>query len=83
MKYDINRFKNAQNDCYEQVLFEIRNGKKTSHWMWYIFPQIVGLGRNATKYGSSRNFMGSDGMKLCFGSAAEMSIEKALKYRFR
>jgi uncharacterized protein (DUF1810 family) len=48
MKYDLNRFKTAQNDCYQNVLSEIKNGKKTSHWMWYIFPQITGLGKSGT-----------------------------------
>ena len=48
MKYNIDRFKTAQNSCYEQVLEEIKNGKKMSHWMWFIFPQISGLGRSLT-----------------------------------
>jgi uncharacterized protein (DUF1810 family) len=48
MKYDLNRFKIAQENCYPQVLSEIKNGKKTSHWMWYIFPQISGLGKSGT-----------------------------------
>lgn len=48
MKYDLNRFKTAQNDCYQNVLSEIKNGKKSSHWMWYIFPQIAGLGKSGT-----------------------------------
>jgi uncharacterized protein (DUF1810 family) len=48
MKYDLDRFKTAQESCYKQVLEEIKNGKKTSHWMWYIFPQIAGLGKSGT-----------------------------------
>jgi len=48
MKYDLNRFKTAQENCYAQVLHEIKNGKKVSHWMWYIFPQISGLGKSET-----------------------------------
>jgi uncharacterized protein (DUF1810 family) len=48
MNYDLNRFKIAQDNCYPQVLSEIKNGKKTSHWMWYIFPQISGLGKSGT-----------------------------------
>ena len=39
-----NRFLEAQERSYEDALKEIRNGMKTSHWMWYIFPQIKGLG---------------------------------------
>lgn len=48
MKYDLNRFKIAQENCYPQVLSEIINGRKTSHWMWYMFPQISGLGKSST-----------------------------------
>ena len=52
MNYDLSRFKIAQEDCYHQVLTEIRSGNKTGHWMWYIFPQIEGLGKSlmAKKY---------------------------------
>ena len=48
MKYDLTRFKTAQLSCYEQVLQEMKNGKKLSHWMWFIFPQIEGLGKSST-----------------------------------
>jgi uncharacterized protein (DUF1810 family) len=43
--YDLNRFLDAQKNVYETALREIRNGRKQTHWMWFIFPQIVGLGR--------------------------------------
>lgn len=42
--YDLSRFYKAQEHDYERALSEIRNGRKESHWMWYIFPQIEGLG---------------------------------------
>lgn len=42
--FDLNRFVEAQADDYERALDEIRGGRKRSHWMWYIFPQIAGLG---------------------------------------
>ena len=48
MKYDLDRFKIAQDNCYKQVLEEMKNGKKLSHWMWFIFPQIAGLGKSIT-----------------------------------
>jgi uncharacterized protein (DUF1810 family) len=48
MKYNLERYKTAQDRCYEQALEEIKNGKKTSHWMWFIFPQITGLGKSST-----------------------------------
>jgi len=43
-KYDLTRFVDAQASSYEQALAEIRNGRKQTHWMWYIFPQLAGLG---------------------------------------
>ena len=46
--YDLARFLAAQNPQYSQVLNELRTGRKTSHWMWYIFPQIQGLGSSDT-----------------------------------
>ncbi len=42
--YNLVRFVRAQADDYEQALSEIRSGRKRSHWMWYIFPQLDGLG---------------------------------------
>lgn len=45
--FDLNRFVRAQQAVYEQALSEIRSGRKTSHWMWYIFPQFDGLGSSA------------------------------------
>lgn len=46
--YDLNRFVQAQEHTYEQALAEIREGEKVSHWMWYIFPQLEGLGSSPT-----------------------------------
>jgi uncharacterized protein (DUF1810 family) len=42
--FDLQRFIDAQEPVYEQVLRELRAGGKTSHWMWFVFPQIAGLG---------------------------------------
>ena len=44
----LNRFIEAQQNIYPSVLKELHNGKKTSHWMWFIFPQINGLGYSST-----------------------------------
>lgn len=41
---DLQRFKDAQRNDYEQALQEVKSGRKCTHWMWYIFPQIRGLG---------------------------------------
>lgn len=46
--HDLNRFVQAQAMDYDQALCEIRAGRKRSHWMWYIFPQFVGLGFSST-----------------------------------
>ncbi len=46
--YNLQRFLDAQASIYEEVLKELKQGRKTSHWMWYIFPQIKGLGRTST-----------------------------------
>lgn len=46
--YDLNRFVQAQAGIYEHALAELRAGRKRSHWMWYVFPQIAGLGFSAT-----------------------------------
>jgi len=47
-EYDLSRFITAHQRDYKTALSEIRNGHKTSHWMWYIFPQLKGLGRSST-----------------------------------
>lgn len=44
MHYNLKRFTEAQERDYELALSEIKNGRKRSHWIWYIFPQIKGLG---------------------------------------
>src|ERR1700756_677595 len=46
--YNLARFLSAQKDDYAQALAEIQSGRKRSHWMWYIFPQVDGLGWSAT-----------------------------------
>jgi uncharacterized protein (DUF1810 family) len=46
---DLERFVTAQDSAgtYRRAVAELRNGRKTSHWMWFVFPQIAGLGRSA------------------------------------
>ncbi|MCC8392405.1 DUF1810 domain-containing protein [Paraburkholderia sp. MMS20-SJTR3] len=46
--YDLQRFVDAQDPVYAQVRDELRHGRKRSHWMWFVFPQIRGLGASAT-----------------------------------
>ena len=51
--FNLNRVLEAQEDSYAQALSEIQAGRKESHWIWYIFPQLVGLGHShqAVYYG--------------------------------
>ncbi len=44
----LQRFLDAQDGVYEQALAELRAGRKRSHWMWFVFPQIAGLGHSST-----------------------------------
>lgn len=47
--YDLQRFVSAQSaGVYQRSLAELRAGRKASHWMWFVFPQVAGLGRSAT-----------------------------------
>lgn len=54
----VQRFIEAQEDVYETALKEIQSGRKRSHWMWFIFPQLKGLGRSSTSM-----FYGLDGVE--------------------
>jgi len=44
--FDLQRFVDAQAQTYEQALAELRDGEKRTHWMWFVFPQVAGLGRS-------------------------------------
>lgn len=46
MEFSLDRFRSAHDRNYEMALQEIKAGRKESHWMWYIFPQILGLGHS-------------------------------------
>jgi uncharacterized protein (DUF1810 family) len=46
--HDLERFVQAQERTYEVAVAELRRGRKASHWMWFVFPQIAGLGRSPT-----------------------------------
>jgi uncharacterized protein (DUF1810 family) len=45
--YELERFVTAQDPVFARVLAELKQGRKTSHWMWFVFPQIAGLGSSA------------------------------------
>lgn len=46
--FDLSRFVDAQSGVYPTVLAELRAGRKTSHWIWFVFPQLAELGRSPT-----------------------------------
>ncbi|MCC6515729.1 MAG: DUF1810 domain-containing protein [Chitinophagales bacterium] len=48
MKYNLDRFLSAQEEDYALAYNEIKAGRKQSHWIWYIFPQLAGLGSSST-----------------------------------
>lgn len=48
MTYALDRFLEAQEPVYAEVLQELRDGQKRGHWIWFIFPQLVGLGHSST-----------------------------------
>lgn len=56
-EYNLNRFLEAQGENYNRALREIKEGRKRSHWMWYIFPQLKGLGKSVTS-----EYYGIDGI---------------------
>ncbi len=56
-RYNLTRFLDAQNKLYPTALGEVKNGQKKSHWMWFVFPQLKGLGHSATA-----KFYGIDGI---------------------
>ncbi|MCR4714815.1 MAG: DUF1810 domain-containing protein [Treponemataceae bacterium] len=56
MGFDLDRFKKAQEEDYPYALQEIKAGRKRSHWIWYIFPQLKGLG-----FSSMSEYYGIDG----------------------
>jgi uncharacterized protein (DUF1810 family) len=53
--YNLERFVTAQNDVFDDVRAELRSGRKESHWMWFVFPQLRGLGHSsmASRFGIS------------------------------
>lgn len=56
-EFDPDRFLVAQEGFYDKALSEIRKGRKTGHWMWFIFPQVRGLGHSALAQRYAINFL--------------------------
>ena len=78
--FDLQRFVDAQAPVYERVRAELRNGRKQSHWMWFIFPQIAGLGHSAMaqRYAISC-FGGSQGVSRPSGAWARIARMHTLR----
>lgn len=74
MSYDLQRFKEAQERDYETALQEVRAGRKRSHWIWYIFPQLKGLGQSSTSY-----YYGIDGIGEARAYLADPSLSSRLR----
>jgi len=56
VEYNLQRFIQAQEGVYQKVISELKSGKKRTHWMWFIFPQIEGLGKSSvSQYYAIRN----------------------------
>jgi uncharacterized protein (DUF1810 family) len=64
--FGLDRFVTAQNPVYDQVLAELRDGRKRGHWMWFIFPQLRGLGHSQ--------------MAAAFGIASRQEAEAYLNH---
>lgn len=83
--FDLHRFVSAQERSYDTALAELRSGQKQSHWMWYIFPQIDGLGHSPTakfyaikSAEEARQYLEHPvlGPRLLAGSEAVLSVER-------
>ena len=79
---DLSRFVTAHEQSYRTALGEIRNGRKVSHWMWYIFPQLRGLGNSQiSRYYAVRGldeaaaFLKDPYLTLTHGIAAEPLLQ--------
>lgn len=84
MEEGLERFLDAQRHVYDTALEEIKGGRKKSHWMWYIFPQLRGLGHSETAWyygikdgGEAKDYLGHPvlGARLEEISAALLSLD--------
>ena len=88
MEYDLNRFCEALDFAYELALGEMRAGRKRSHWIWYVFPQVKGLGRsyNARYYAldgveEARQFLNDEELGGRLREITEVVLEHRLSRR--
>ena len=74
MSYDLQRFREAQEQDYLTALNEVKEGRKRSHWIWYIFPQLRGLGQSSTSF-----YYGIDGIGEAKAYLADPLLSSRLK----
>jgi uncharacterized protein (DUF1810 family) len=83
-RYDLRRFVDAQDGVYDRALGELRRGSKTGHWMWFVFPQVAGLGFSAMsqRYGigsldEAREYLADPvlGARLRESAAAVLAVD--------
>ena len=72
--YDLARFIKAQDGVIEQALDELRSGRKSSHWMWFVFPQLRGLGASPTA-----QFYGLASLEEALAYLAEPTLGERLR----
>ncbi|MFJ5294994.1 DUF1810 domain-containing protein [Pseudomonas sp. NPDC088368] len=85
-EHDLQRFLDAQEPLFERALSELRNGRKRSHWMWFIFPQLKGLGHSemAQRYGiSGREEALAYLRHPCLGARLESCSRAVLQWKHR
>lgn len=84
--FDLQRFLDAQQPVFEKALSELRNGRKRSHWMWFVFPQISGLGHSemAQRYAiSGREEALAYLHHPCLGARLESCSRALVQWRHR
>jgi uncharacterized protein (DUF1810 family) len=74
--FSLQRFVDAQSQTYDQALAELRAGQKRTHWMWFVFPQVAGLGRS----GMAQRFAisGLDEPAAVMGSVDAMKLKSSM-----
>ena len=78
MGFDLEHFHAAQAGVHDQALAELRAGRKRSHWMWFVFPQLRGLGRSETA-----RFYGLDGIDEARAFLADPGLGARLRAAFK
>lgn len=76
--YDLDRFLTAQSRDYTTALREIRSGRKRSHWIWYIFPQVAGLGMSSTSQFYAISGLDESDPSAVFGFPDDLKLRSSM-----